>query len=212
MTNDPRAAGSTAMDKQRTRPLLIVISAPSGAGKTTLCDRLLEERADLVYSISCTTRPSRGSEEDAEDYFFLSEEEFDRRKREGLFLEHAVVHGSQYGTLRKTVESALKDGDSILMDIDVQGAAQVRQAAAADESLLKDAFVDIFVAPPSLETLRVRLEGRNEDSAGAIEERLRNAADEMTRASEFRYRVENDDLAQAWRALREIVEWEASHG
>lgn len=195
------------------RPLLIVISAPSGAGKTTLCDRLLEERRDLVYSVSCTTRTPRGEEVDGEDYFFLADADFRKRQAEGLFLEHAVVHGYRYGTLRETVDTALADGDSVLMDIDVQGAEQVRRAAmSAGESLLGKGFVDIFIAPPSLEALRARLQARNEDSAEAIEQRLRNAEHEMARAPEFRYRVVNDDLEHAWRTLQEIVEWEAWHG
>ena len=179
-----------------------------------MCDRLLEERSDLAYSVSCTTRPPRGSEVDGEDYFFLSGREFEEKVKAGAFLEHAIVHGYRYGTLRETVLTALAGGDSLLMDIDVQGAAQVRRAVsgASDGDVLKGALVDIFIAPPSMEALRERLETRNEDSPRVIEERLRNAADEMARAPEFRYRVVNDDLEHAWRALREIVVWEASHG
>ena len=135
------------------RPLLIVVSAPSGGGKSTLCDRLLASRHDMVYSVSCTTRPPRGREVDGLHYRFLSESEFERRVAAGDFLEHAVVHGARYGTLRHTVEEALRTGRSVLMDIDVQGAAQIRSALAARsvDDPLRSALVDIFIAPPSLE-------------------------------------------------------------
>jgi guanylate kinase len=194
------------------RPLLIVVSAPSGAGKSTLCDRLLAERPDMTYSVSCTTRAPRGEEVDGQDYHFLSEEEFARRVREGRFLEYAVVHGHRYGTLRETVEAAFAAGRSVLMDIDVQGAANIRRrvGAARPGDPLREGFVDVFIAPPSMEALRQRLVGRAEDSPESIERRLENAEAEMARAGEFRYRIVNDELDKAYRELEKILESESA--
>lgn len=189
------------------KPLLIVMSAPSGAGKSTLCDLLLQEFPEITYSVSCTTRAPRGQEEDGIDYFFLSKEEFDRRVREGLLLEHATVHGNLYGTPADPVREAFAEGQSVLMDIDVAGAAQVREAVAKlpPGDPLREGFVDIFVKPPDMEELRRRLEGRGEDAPETIELRLRNAQGEMDRAGEFTYRVVNDDLDMAYRRLRDIL-------
>ena len=189
------------------KPLLIVMSAPSGAGKSTLCDLLLQEFPEITYSVSCTTRAPRGQEEDGIDYFFLSKEEFDRRVREGLLLEHATVHGNLYGTPADPVREAFAEGQSVLMDIDVAGAAQVREAVAKlpPGDPLREGFVDIFVEPPDMEELRRRLEGRGEDAPETIELRLRSAQGEMDRAGEFTYRVVNDDLDMAYRRLRDIL-------
>jgi len=192
------------------RPLLIVVSAPSGAGKTTLCDRLLVERKDIAYSVSCTTRPRRGAEVAGEDYFFISEDEFTARVAAGEFLEHAVVHGCRYGTLRTTVLGAMADGRSVLMDIDVQGARQIREAitAAPPGDPVKAGFVDIFISPPSMEALRERLERRGEDSEDVIARRLANARHEMADRDLYRYRVVNGDVAQAYEDLKRCVEQE----
>ena len=192
------------------RPLLIVVSAPSGAGKTTLCDRLLAERGDVVYSVSCTTRLPRGAEVDGQDYHFLSEQEFQARVKRGEFLEHATVHGHHYGTLRRTVEEALRAGRAVLMDIDVQGAARIRDQVqrAGEGDILKQGWVDIFVAPPSMEALRERLEKRGEDSAEEIQRRLRNAVEEMHRSGEYKYVLVNDNLDSAYARLAAIVDRE----
>lgn len=189
------------------KPLLIVISAPSGAGKTTLCDRLLQDFPEITYSVSCTTREPRGLEEDGEDYYFLTEEEFAAKVAEGAFLEHATVHGFRYGTLKEPIYEAFRDGQSVLMDIDVAGAAQVRDYVGAlpDGDALKLGFVDIFIRPPSLEALRERLALRGEDDDATIERRIRNASGELDRADEFRYRVTNDDLEIAYRELCGII-------
>ena len=190
------------------KPLLIVISAPSGAGKTTLCDRLLQDYPEIAYSISCTTRPPRGAEEDGEDYYFLDKAEFARQVASGAFLEHAKVHGFDYGTLRAPVYEAFAEGHCVLMDIDVAGAAQVRASVAKlpPDNPMRSGFVDIFIRPPSLEALEKRLVDRGEDSAVTIERRLRNAAGELEHAGEFRYQVVNDDLEIAYRELCGIVE------
>ncbi len=189
------------------KPLLIVISAPSGAGKSTLCDLLLEEFPEINYSISCTTRAPRGEEEDGVDYFFLSQEEFAKHIDAGNFLEYAVVHGNRYGTLAEPVRRSFAEGQSVLMDIDVVGAASVRDSVAAlpDGDPLKEGFVDIFIEPPSMEELERRLIGRGEDAPEVIEVRLNNAQGEMDRAGEFTYRVVNDELDLAYRKLRDIL-------
>ncbi|MEI6165768.1 MAG: guanylate kinase [bacterium] len=190
------------------RALLIVMSAPSGAGKTTLCNRLLARHDDMTRSISCTTRAPRGTEKDGRDYHFLTVADFNSRVSQGLFLEHAVVHGNQYGTLRSNVESALSAGKDVLLVIDVQGAAAVRQAAQSAGGPLGRAYVDIFIAPPSIETLRDRLLKRGEDAPEVIERRLLNARGEMERGREYQYRVVNDEVDQAAIELDAIIQTE----
>jgi guanylate kinase len=200
-------APGTDTRKRATRALLIVVAAPSGAGKTTLCDRLLDEFPQIAYSVSCTTRPPRGKETNGVDYHFLTPEEFERRAQAGEFLEHAQVHGYRYGTLRSTVEEALGAGRSVLMDLDVQGAFALRHgvALAAEGDLLRTGHVDIFIEPPSLQELRRRLELRGEDPEESMEVRLRNASAEMRHAHEFAYRVVNGDVDVAYGELRAIV-------
>jgi guanylate kinase len=189
------------------RTLLIVVSAPSGAGKTTLCDRLLAERDDIVYSVSCTTRAPRGQEVNGRDYFFLEEEDFLKRIANGDFMEHARVHGKWYGTLRSTVEDAMAAGTSVLLDIDVQGAAQIRQylSGLEDGDPLKSGFLDIFVEPPSIDALRARLVGRAEDQPEEIERRVMQAENEMQSRDLYRVRVVNDDVDQAYEDLRNAI-------
>lgn len=186
------------------RPLLIVVSAPSGGGKSTLCRRLLAERKDIAYSISCTTRAPRGNEVNGREYHFLSGADFDRRIKNGEFLEHAVVHGHKYGTLRKPVDDALAGSKSILMDIDVEGALQIREYVARLPAgdAMKSAFVDIFVEPPSLEALRERLLRRAEDKKDEIERRVKTAEKEMLQRDEYRHRIVNDDLEAAYLELQ----------
>ncbi|MCE9614546.1 MAG: guanylate kinase [Lentisphaerae bacterium] len=200
---------ATGPDVQKavTRALLIVVAAPSGAGKTTLCDRLLEEFPQVTYSVSCTTRPPRGKEVDGIDYHFLSPDEFERRVQAGEFLEYADVYGYRYGTLRQTVEAALREGRSVLMDLDVQGAARLRRGVrqAADGDLLKTGFLDIFIEPPSLDVLRERLANRAEDSAESIDRRFQNAQNEMSHRHEFHFRIVNGDVNVAYGQMREIV-------
>ncbi len=188
------------------KPLLLVVSAPSGAGKSTLCDRLLAEFDDIEYSVSCTTRAPRGAEVDGKDYFFLSRAAFEERVARGEFLEHAVVHGNLYGTLRATVADAFARGHSIVMDIDVAGAAQVRERVAAlpPDDPLRLGFVDLFISAPSLDELRRRLVSRAEDAPEAIELRLRNAVEEMKSAPLYRHHLVNDNLDRAYAEFRAL--------
>lgn len=163
--------------------MLLVVSGPSGSGKTTLCRRLADS-GEARYSISCTTRAPRPGEVDGRDYHFLSREEFERRLQAGDFLEHALVHGNCYGSLKSEVLSHLNDGVDVVMDIDVQGAEQVRNCGDPD---IRRAGVEIFVMPPSDEELQARLSGRGTDSAETIALRMSNARDEMRHWREYTY-------------------------
>jgi guanylate kinase len=189
------------------KPLLLVISAPSGAGKSSLCNRLIEKFPEMIYSISCTTRAPRGNERNGVHYHFLSEEEFCARIANGEFLEHALVHGNRYGTLKQTVVDALAQGLDIIMDIDVQGAQQIRSACAAmrNDDVIRQSFVDIFIAPPSMEELQRRLCGRGTDSADVIERRMRNAEEEIKHHPHYQYTVINNVFEHAANELIKII-------
>lgn len=188
-------------------PLLIAISAPSGAGKSTLCERLRAAHPTMFYSVSCTTRRPREGEVDGREYHFLTEADFRRRIAADGFLEHATVHGNLYGTPRAPVLEALRAGRDVLMDIDVQGAAQIRarlHAAPADDPLRRG-YVDLFIVPPSLEELRRRLEGRGTDSPEVIERRLQKAGAEMARRGEYMHVIVNDRLDDAFVRLEQAI-------
>jgi guanylate kinase len=176
---------------------VFVITGPSGVGKGTLISRLLQRVPDLELSISATTRAPREGEVDGRDYHFLSPEEFDRRIREEDFLEFATYSGNRYGTLRSEVERRLSAGRSVVLEIEVQGARQVR--AAMRES------VQVFIAPSDPAVLRQRLFGRGTDSPEAIDSRLEVAEQELAAQDEFRHRVVNDDLDRAAAELEGIV-------
>ena len=193
-------------------PLLILVSAPSGAGKSTLCDRLLQDYPELVYSVSCTTREPRGEEEDGVDYHFLTQKRFDELVAQDAFLEHATVHGNSYGTLIQPIRDAFAHKLSVLLDIDVAGAAQVRDIVRGlpPDAPLRRAFLDVFIDVPSLEELRRRLEKRGEDAPDVIETRLRNAEGERAHRDEFSAIVVNDDLETAHAELRALVLAKAS--
>ncbi len=189
------------------KPLFIVMSAPSGAGKTTLCDLLLQNYPEICYSVSCTTREPRLNEEDGVDYHFLSVEAFKKMIAEDLFLEYAKVHDNYYGTLKAPIYEILREGQCVLLDIDVVGAEQVRSHVAAlpDDDPMKRGFIDIFIEPPSLDELVARLEHRGTDSQAVIDKRVRNAKKEMDRAHEYMYQVMNDDLQTAFKRLCDII-------
>ena len=185
------------------------MSAPSGCGKSTLIDMLLQEYPDLQYSISCTTRAPRGDEEDGIDYHFLTVDRFRELLAEGAFLEHAEVHGNYYGTLRQPIVDVLNEGNSMILDIDVVGAAKVRHQVMhhlPPEDPLRAGYIDIFINPPSMEELRARLVGRGTDTPDVIERRLANAEGEMARAGEYMFQVTNDDLRVAYKRLCDLID------
>ncbi|GAB4234971.1 MAG: guanylate kinase [Acidobacteriota bacterium] len=174
-----------------------MISAPSGAGKTTLLQRLLGETEDLEFSVSCTTRPPRPGEVDGRDYYFITEEAFERHVAAGDFLEWAVVHGHRYGTSRRFVEEAWRRGKDVILDVDVQGALQVRRRMP--EAIL------IFILPPSRAELERRLRHRGTDSEEVIRQRLRNAAGEVEHVFDYDYVIINRDLEVAAGDLQAVV-------
>ena len=178
----------------------IILSAPSGGGKTTIKDRLLALRGDLAYSVSCTTRAPRPGEQDGRDYHFLSASEFLARQERGEFAESADVHGRLYGTLRSEVERALSAGRHVIMDIDVQGAAQFRRSFP--ESVL------IFILPPSAEVLLDRLRARNTEKREALTSRLVSALVELRAVSSYHYVVVNDDVDRAVGNIAAIIDAE----
>jgi guanylate kinase len=177
--------------------LLFVISAPSGAGKTSISRQLMALQPTLRQSISYTTRAMRAGEADGIDYHFVSRERFDAMVAAGAFVEWAQVHGNCYGTARETLAQANAEGYDILLDIDVQGAAQLRNSGVGG--------VHIFILPPTMDELRKRLAGRKTDSAEVIERRMQNAATEIREAVHFDYLVINDDLAQAVATVQAIM-------
>lgn len=194
------------MINRKDKPLLIIVSAPSGTGKTTLCNLLLNEFQNMTRSISCTTREKRQGEVHGRDYYFITLPEYEKCLQRGKFLESASVHGHRYGTPLSPVLSALAAGKDILLVIDVQGAKTIRNniKKGADNNL-KAAFVDVFVVPPSMKELKRRLLKRGKDCPVDISIRLKNAAQEMKAWRDFRYVVVNDRLEQAYKRLRSIV-------
>lgn len=183
------------------RPFPLVLSAPSGAGKTTIAKMLLQQRADVGYSVSCTTRAPRSGEVDGVDYHFLSAEQFDESVRRGEFAEWAEVHGRRYGTLVREVERVMAAGQHVMLDIDVQGARQVVQHFLDS--------VTVFVLPPSAEALVARLTGRNTESDETLALRLRNAVLELEEAEHYQHVIVNDNLEDAVAKVGAIIDEEA---
>ncbi|HEY3898565.1 MAG TPA: guanylate kinase [Chthoniobacter sp.] len=181
--------------------ILFVVSAPSGAGKSTLVNAL-RQTPDFVYSVSCTTRAPRLGETNGEDYQFLSMEEFRQRLAAGEFLEHAEVHGNYYGTLRSAVVEQLHSGVDVLIDIDVQGARQIRDDPSPE---IRASIADIFIMPPSLEELRRRLTKRGTETPAQIETRLHNAGDEMEVWRDYRYTIISGSVEEDLLKFRKIM-------
>ena len=182
------------------RPFPLVLSAPSGAGKTTIARILLERRADVGYSVSCTTRAPRPGEVDGVDYHFLTREAFDAAIERGEFAEWAEVHGRMYGTLVREVKAVMDRGQHVMLDIDVQGARQVVQR-------FMDA-VTVFVVPPSAEALVARLAGRNTETTEMLALRLKNAVRELEEAGRYQHVVVNDNLEDAVARVSAIIDEE----
>jgi len=180
----------------------IILSAPSGSGKTTIAKTLLSRRKDVGYSVSCTTRQIRAGEKPGTDYFFLSRSEFIAKREEGEFAESAEVHGNLYGTLRSEVLRVLHEGKHVLMDIDVQGAVQFTRVFPQS--------VTVFILPPSAEVLLERLRRRQTESVQQLADRLQSALQELQSVDEYEYVVVNEDLEQAVQRVCSIVDAEVS--
>ncbi len=192
------------MTKENVSPLLIVISAPSGGGKTTLCQQLLASDPQITRAITCTTRAPRPGEKDGVDYYFLDSDAFRQRVAAGEFLEHAMVHGNHYGTLKHEALDKLRQGKDVLLNIDVQGAASIRAQAAQVEEL-KRARVSVFLTPASLSVLEERLKKRGQDGPEVIERRLAVARQEIEQWRYFDYLILSASIAEDLRRMQAIV-------
>ena len=195
------------MSKPHAAPLLILISAPSGGGKTTLCELLLQARPEITRAITCTTRPPRPGERDGVDYYFLTQADFSQRVAAGDFVEHATVYGNSYGLLKSELLTQLRAGRDVLLNVDVQGAATIR-AAARQEPELREALVTVFLTPASLEILAQRLEKRNADSETVIQKRLGVAKQEISQWENFNYLIISTSKDEDLRRMLAIVETE----
>lgn len=182
---------------------LFVISGASGSGKTTLC-RALEKELGMFFSVSATTRPRRPGETEGNDYYFLSDEKFDKMVAAGDFLEWASVHGYRYGTPRKPIEDCLKKGVSVLLDIDTQGASQLKKTAHG--------VVLVFIMPPDREELRQRLKSRGTDSLETIQRRVEKADEEIAQRSNYDHVIVNRDFEKAKLELKNIILKEGDDG
>jgi len=188
-----------AVEAQRTG-MLLIISGPSGTGKGTLLEKLMQVDPSFRFSCSVTTRDPRPGEIDGVHYHFITVEEYNRLLEENAFLEHAAVHGNFYGTLRKPIEDMMAEGHNVLLDIDTQGALNVMENA--------DDYVSLFILPPSWSELRRRLEARKTDAQDAIERRLANAREEVKLVDRYQYSIINDELETAFAQVQQIIESE----
>lgn len=188
-------------------PMLVVISAPSGTGKTTLCEQTLAARPKMSRAITCTTRDPREGEKDGVDYYFLDAGDFLKRVQAGNFLEHATVYGNSYGTLKSEVLGKLRSGKDVLLNVDVQGAAAIR-AHAEEDPELKSALVTVFLTPPSMHVLEARLKKRGQDSPQVIAKRLSVARQEISQWKNFDYLIVSSSIAEDVRCLQAVLDAE----
>ncbi len=190
-----------------TNPLLVLISAPSGGGKTTLCQQLLAARPGMTRAVTCTTRSPRQGERDGVDYYFLDAASFLKRVQAGNFLEHATVYGNSYGILKAEVLGKLRQGKDVLLNVDVQGAATIRERSLEDPEL-KRALVSVFLTPPSMAVLEERLRKRATDSDAVIQKRLSVARQEIAQWKHFDYLLISATISEDLRRMQAIVEAE----
>ncbi|MEO7298979.1 MAG: guanylate kinase [Verrucomicrobiota bacterium] len=195
------------MSDKNFNALLIVVSAPSGGGKTTLCEQLLEHHSNMTRAVTCTTREPRAGETDGDDYYFLDAGSFLKRVQAGNFLEHATVYGNSYGILKSEVVSKLRQGKDVLLNIDVQGAATVREKACEDEEL-KHALVTVFLTTATFAELEARLKRRGQDTSTTIQKRLSVARQEIAQWKNFDYLVISTTIQEDLRRMQAIIEAE----
>lgn len=177
--------------------LIIIVSAPSGAGKTSICDALIKQDKNIVYSVSTTTRQPRTGEKNGKEYFFVDDKTFKSMVNKNMFAEWAEVHGHFYGTSKKTIEDTIKKGKDVLLDIDVQGALKIKKQ-------YKDALM-IFITAPTLKVLKERLIKRNKDSSAVIKTRLNNAKKELTYLPKYDYLILNDKLDKSIENVKSVI-------
>lgn len=183
--------------------LLLIVSGPAGSGKTTVCDRVLKEEAAIQRVVTSTTRAPRGQEQDKVDYYFFDKATFEAKIAAGDFYEYANVHSNIYGTLKSEVQDKLTGGIDLLLNIDVQGAAQMRETARHDE-LLKGRVATVFIMPPSIEELERRLRGRGTDAEDEVQRRMQVALEEMQQAPHYDYIIRSGTMDEDFDSLRSI--------
>jgi guanylate kinase len=205
--SDVRSQKAETAPVKKSAPLLILISAPSGGGKTTLCQQLLRARPDMTRAITCTTRAPRPGEKDGVDYHFFDASEFLKRLHAGNFLEHATVYGNSYGILKSELLGKLREGKDVLLNVDVQGAATIREQSES-ELELKRALVTVFLTPTPLSALEERLQKRGTDAVAVIQKRLAVARQEIAQWKNFDYLLVSGTKLEDLRRMLAIIEAE----